>query len=119
MVRRMKKKYKNTDSHKTRAFTLIELLVVIGIIAVLLSIIVPSLAKAKQQCQEIVCRSNLRQLVMANLSYAAENNSEFVLAAPDIFTGENLKRWFGMRNDLNSLFDSARSPLADYLGEVR
>ena len=100
-----------------RAFTLIELLVVIGIIAVLLGVIVPSLARAKEQCREVICRSNLRQLVMANLGYAAENNSEFVLAAPDIFTGQNLKRWFGMRDDLNSLFDSARSPLADYIGD--
>ncbi|MDH4201699.1 MAG: prepilin-type N-terminal cleavage/methylation domain-containing protein [Phycisphaerae bacterium] len=113
----MNKKHGNEVVYKTRAFTLIELLVVIGIIAVLLGVIVPSLAKAKEQCREVICRSNLRQLVMANLGYAAENNSEFVLAAPDIFTSQNLKRWFGMRDDLNSFFDSARSPLADYIGD--
>ena len=100
-------------------FTLIELLVVIGLLAVLLSVLVPSLARAKEQCKEVVCRSNLRQLMLANLSYAAENNSEFVLAAPDIFTGKNLKRWHGVRDDINSLFDPRRSPLAGYFGEGR
>ena len=98
-------------------FTLVELLVVIGIIAVLLSVLVPSLARAKRQCKAVICRSNLRQLVLSNLGYAFENNSQFTLAAPDIFTGENLKRWHGVRDDLNSLFDPTRSPLSDYLGD--
>ena len=113
----MSRDRKNGNSYKTQAFTLIELLVVIGVIAVLLSIIVPSLARAKEQYREIICRSNLRQLVMANLGYAAENHSEFVLAAPDIFTGGNLKRWHGVRNDKDSLFDPGRSPLVDYLAD--
>jgi prepilin-type processing-associated H-X9-DG protein/prepilin-type N-terminal cleavage/methylation domain-containing protein len=107
----------NKTSSRIWGFTLIELLVVIGVIALLLAILVPSLARAKQQCREVICRSNLRQLVLANLGYAAENNSKFTLAAPDIFSGENLKRWHGMRDDLNSLFDAARSPLADYIGD--
>lgn len=102
---------------KLRAFTLIELLVVIGTIAMLLSVLVPSLARAKEQCREVICRSNLRQLVLANLGYAAENDSEFVLAAPDIFTGKNLKRWHGARDDLDSLFDPTQSPLADYFAD--
>lgn len=108
---------KHLDTCHIRGFTLIELLVVIGVIAVLMSVIVPSLTRAKEQCREVICRSNLRQLVMANLGYAAENDSEFVLAAPDIFTGENLKRWHGARGDLNNFFDSSRSPLVDYLAD--
>jgi prepilin-type processing-associated H-X9-DG protein len=113
----MSQKRNSLKTCKLRAFTLIELLVVIGVTALLLSVIVPSLARAKEQCREVICRSNLRQLIVANLGYATENNSEFTLAAPDIFTGENLKRWHGVRDDLNSFFDSARSPLADYLGD--
>ncbi|MCI0498427.1 MAG: type II secretion system GspH family protein [Planctomycetales bacterium] len=101
------------------AFTLIELLVVIGVIAVLLSLLIPALAGAKEQCRQIVCRNNLRQLVFANSGYAVENNSLFVLAAPDIFTGQNLKRWHGIRDDLNSFFDPTRSPLVDYLADGR
>ncbi|MCE5187088.1 MAG: prepilin-type N-terminal cleavage/methylation domain-containing protein [Planctomycetaceae bacterium] len=100
-----------------RAFTLIELLVVIAVIAVLLSVVVPSLAKAKEQSRSLVCKSNIRQLALANMGYAMENRSQYVLAAPDIFTGSNLKRWHGVRDDLNSLFDASRSPLHSYLAD--
>jgi prepilin-type processing-associated H-X9-DG protein/prepilin-type N-terminal cleavage/methylation domain-containing protein len=98
-------------------FTLVEVLVVIGVIALLLSVLVPSLTRAKQQCRAVICRSNLRQLVLANLGYAVDNESQFALAAPDIFTGGNLKRWHGVREDLNGLFDPSQSPLADYFGD--
>lgn len=104
-------------SFKQHAFTLIELLVVIGIMTILLSILMPSLAKAKQQSQSVVCRSNIRQLAMANTGYATDNRESYALAAPDIFTGTNLKRWHGMRDDLNSAFDASRGPLVSYLAD--
>lgn len=106
----------NLLKFRMSGFTLVELLVVIGIIAVLLGILVPSLARAKQQCKAVICRSNLRQLVLANQGYAFENNSQFALAASDIFT-DNLKRWHGARDDLNSFFDASRSPLAGFLAD--
>ena len=55
------------------AFTLIELLVVIGIIAVLLSILLPTLGKVRQQALNQNCASNIRQIVTACQIYAAEN----------------------------------------------
>jgi len=111
----------NYKQANANGYTLIELLVVIGVIAVLLSVVLPSLARAKEQCREVICRSNLRQLVLANQGYASENNSEYVLAAPDIFSGQNLRRWHGVREDINSYFEVEKSPLADYLadGEVK
>jgi prepilin-type N-terminal cleavage/methylation domain-containing protein/prepilin-type processing-associated H-X9-DG protein len=98
-----------------KGFTLIELLVVILVVALLLGILGPALAVAKQQAIALVCKSNLRQLVLANIGYATENDDTFVLAAEDIAT-TNLCRWHGVRNSTDDPFNSSRSPLADYFG---
>jgi prepilin-type N-terminal cleavage/methylation domain-containing protein/prepilin-type processing-associated H-X9-DG protein len=57
-----------------KAFTLVELLVVIAIIALLLSILVPALSKARKQAQRVVCVSNERQIVVAIETYASTYN---------------------------------------------
>ena len=58
-------------------FTLIELLVVIAIIALLLSIVMPALQKAKRQAQSVICRSNLKQWGAVFALYANDNEDSF------------------------------------------
>lgn len=56
-----------------RAFTLVELLVVIGIIALLIAILLPSLAAARQSSQAVTCMSNMRQIGLAFMQFAMEH----------------------------------------------
>lgn len=64
-----------TSSPKSgRAFTLVELLVVISIIAILASLILPALARAKSRAQGTFCINNTRQLTVAWIIYADEHN---------------------------------------------
>jgi len=103
-----------TDSKK--AFTLIELMVVIAVIALLMGILMPTLTAARAQGKEAVCKSNIRQLFLANIGYATENNGSYVPAATDIFS-ENKNRWHGLRDSIEEPFDTFRGPLAGYLAD--
>ncbi len=60
---------------RARGFTLIELLVVIGIIGLLLSILIPTLTKAKESAVNVKCLSNMRQMGMVLHQYASEDSS--------------------------------------------
>jgi len=70
-------------AHTRSAFTLIELLVVVAIIALLISILLPALARAKEQTRATVCLANQKTLALAFVMYADENRDAVVKSFTD------------------------------------
>ena len=103
------------EVQRAEGFTLIELLVVISIISLLMGIVVSALSVARGKGKQIVCCSNIRQLALANIGYAGDNDGFYVLAAYDVFV-ENEHRWYGRRGSVSYEFDVSRGPLKSFLG---
>jgi prepilin-type N-terminal cleavage/methylation domain-containing protein len=68
---------KGINMYKERAFTLIELLVVIAIIAILMAILMPALARVKEQARTTGCLANLKQWNLVTKMYCDDNDGHF------------------------------------------
>lgn len=97
-------------------FTLIELLVVIAIIAILAALLLPALNSARAKGIQASCLSNLRQLHLANQSYAADYRCYVPGRSGGYYTGQH---WNGNRNSSSQPWDVTRGLLYPYYGSFK
>lgn len=83
-LRRYRARHTGAAPNTGRAFTLIELLVVIAIIALLISILLPSLSRARGQAKSAVCLSHMRGTAQAILIFAGSHRDRFQLATDEV-----------------------------------
>ena len=98
------------------AFTLIELLVVIAIIAILAAMLLPALSRAKSKAQGTKCMNNERQLGLAWIMYATDNNDRLVLNPGD---GADQGNWPVPPNAPNAWVAGNMGSAADMLNTAK
>ena len=98
---------RNIIMYRRRGFTLVELLVVIAIIALLMSILMPAMARVKKQARAVMCQTNLRQWGICFQMYAGDNDGYFmhgwVQGGPNLHTQmwmEALRSCYGDNGDI-------------------
>lgn len=104
---------------KSKAFTLIELLVVVAIIALLISILLPSLSRARELSKRTVCSANLRGIGQAMYIYAQDDPQIFPAIFQDYTGATNLHLWYPQDRTSAPSTTGIPSPTADLWAVVR
>jgi prepilin-type N-terminal cleavage/methylation domain-containing protein len=116
---------KDRTDKKTTGFTLIELLVVIAIIALLLTIVLPSLNKVKQQAHRLLCVNAIRQWIVINNTYTLDYNGRYIpfgaidrqsssYRGPDADYSDYLQQY--NYNSIDMLFNNYGMPMKQIAG---
>jgi prepilin-type N-terminal cleavage/methylation domain-containing protein/prepilin-type processing-associated H-X9-DG protein len=113
--------HRNAARSQRAGFTLIELLVVISIIALLVSILLPALQKARSAAQQVKCASNARQLAQAGYSFANDHRGSIPLSSSDLYFPTPGVIPSGLQNRVAKFSGTSRmkdwaSALVPYLG---
>ena len=77
-------RHRRSDRPSCAAFTLVELLVVIGIIAVLISLLLPALSMSRRRANQVVCSSNLKQIYISLQMYSVANSGWMFPVGPNL-----------------------------------